>query len=443
MLMENQSESLERLRKLFDDAPYPRMPLDYTPRDEGNFMFLHSMVTAFYVRDRRVIDTHGKVILDAGCGTGYKALALAEANPGAKIVGVDLSEESVKLARKRLEYHGFSNVEFHAMPLEDVPQLGHTYDYINCDEVLYLVPDPLLAMQSMQSVLQPDGLIRANLHSLYQRQPMLRAQEAFRLLGMMDCSKDERVKRVMDIMHALKPGVTLKARTWESVYEGPEGDGQLLANYLLDGDKGFTVSQTFDLLEAAGLELVSMVNWRSWEVTDLFQDPENLPTLWGMSLMDIELRDRLHLYELLHPNSRLLDFWCGHSNHSNPAPPLEYWEESDWQTARIHLHPQLRTPFVKKEFLSCLTEGRPFEFTRFIDIPAAGTVQLQGATAAALLPLWEAPQSLQTLTDRYLNLHPIDLLTLQPTNTDDALRVMRKALTELEIFLYVLIEPTP
>ncbi|BAU41837.1 methyltransferase domain-containing protein [Leptolyngbya sp. O-77] len=69
------------------------MPLDQSPKDDPNSLFKHSLITAYYRREGRVIDPQDRLILDAGCGSGYKCLMLAEANPGAKIVGMDLSEK--------------------------------------------------------------------------------------------------------------------------------------------------------------------------------------------------------------------------------------------------------------------------------------------------------------------------------------------------------------
>jgi len=85
-------------------------------------------------------------------------LVLAEANPGAKIIGIDLSEKSIKLAQQRVQYHGVENVEFHSILLEDLPKLGMEFDYINCDDVLYLLPDTVAGLQAMRSVLKPDGI---------------------------------------------------------------------------------------------------------------------------------------------------------------------------------------------------------------------------------------------------------------------------------------------
>ena len=103
------SDLLDKIRQQFDASPYPRVPLDQSPKNNPNLLYIHNLMTPYYLRNQKVIETKGKVILDAGCGAGYKSLVLAEANPGAKFVGVDISKESIKLARQRLEHHGFYN----------------------------------------------------------------------------------------------------------------------------------------------------------------------------------------------------------------------------------------------------------------------------------------------------------------------------------------------
>jgi 2-polyprenyl-3-methyl-5-hydroxy-6-metoxy-1,4-benzoquinol methylase len=219
MISAQLSTDLERMRQQFDNAPYPRIPLETFPTDSRSLYF-HSLVTANYRRNQRVIQTEGKVILDAGCGTGYKCIELAIANPGAKIVGIDLSAASVKLAQQRLEYHNIQNVEFHAIALEDLPSLGMEFNYINNDEVLYLLSNPVAGLEAMRAVLKPEGIIRTNFHSSLQRHSYLRAQRFFKTLGLMNgAPPEEDVELVRQTMKAVKENVLTKAFAWRPHFE--------------------------------------------------------------------------------------------------------------------------------------------------------------------------------------------------------------------------------
>ncbi|MGF1676233.1 MAG: class I SAM-dependent methyltransferase, partial [Rivularia sp. (in: cyanobacteria)] len=336
---------VEKIRQQFDSAPYPRISVDESPKDKPNLLYIHNLVTAYYLRNQKVIDTKGKVILDAGCGSGYKSLVLAQANPGAKIIGVDISEASVKLAQQRLEYHGFDNTEFHVSFLEDLPKLGMKFDYINCDDVLYLLPDAVAGLQAMKSVLQPNGIIRVNLHSSLQRANFFRAQNLFKFMGLMDDNpEDMEIGIVQEIMNALKDGVSLKAQTWNPKYQEDNAKDLILANQLLVGDKGATIPEFFSLLKAANLEFINMVNWRQWDLMGLFKEPDDLPAFLGMSLPELSTEEKLNLFELFHPVHRLLDLWCGNPDQQQSFVSVEEWTNSNWEGAKVHLHPQLKTP---------------------------------------------------------------------------------------------------
>jgi len=287
---------IEKIRQQFDYAPFPRIPLEKSPESNFELLYLHNLVTAYYFRNKKVINTEGKLILDAGCGSGYKSLVLAQANPGAKIVGIDLSEESVKLARHRLQYHGFENAEFYAIKIEELPSLGLQFDYINADEVLYLLPDAIAGLQAMKSVLAPDGIIRTNLHSANGRAGVFRAQAVFKAMGLMDGSPGElEIEIVRETMEALRDEIGLKTAGWNATLA--QDESWIMSNYLLVGDKGCTIPEVFAMLRSADLEFINMVAWRRWDLMDLFKDADDLPPFLAMSLPEASVEERLHLSE--------------------------------------------------------------------------------------------------------------------------------------------------
>ncbi len=62
------------------------------------------------------------IALDLGCGTGIQSLRLA--SMGYKVLGVDIAEELLRVARVKLSEAGYSDTEFYyadarAIPLED------------------------------------------------------------------------------------------------------------------------------------------------------------------------------------------------------------------------------------------------------------------------------------------------------------------------------------
>ena len=79
-------------------------------------------------------DLSGLRILDAGCGTGAKSVALAER--GAEVVAIDISPELIKIAEARCPDHLRRNITFHA---GDMMEHRHgTFDHaVAMDSMIY------------------------------------------------------------------------------------------------------------------------------------------------------------------------------------------------------------------------------------------------------------------------------------------------------------------
>jgi SAM-dependent methyltransferase len=437
----------EKIRQQFDHAPYPSNPIEHTPEGHYPGLFIHSVATPYYLKYQRV-PQEDLVILDAGCGTGYTSLILAKANPGARIIGLDPSAASVQLAAARLQYHGVTNAEFHVGLIEDLPalsqQLGLQFDYINCDEVLYLLPDLPQALVAMRSVLKPQGILRGNLNNRHQRAAHYRGQELFRQMGLMEQNPGEmEIDLVLETVQSLHPHVGLRQQTWD-VRSGRGGEDKEIAllNYLLQGDRGYTIPELFDLLEAADFDFLSMVHWRQWELLDLFIEPENLPVFWQMTLPDLTVRQRLAIYELLNPVHRLMDFWAM-PHAANVVPEVTMasdWDIADWQQATVQIHPVLRTEALRQAFVQHIQQRQPIDFGKILPEAGKSAPKIDANLAACLLPLWDGAQSVKTLVDRYWQIEPTDPVTLEPRAIDAAWSQITKLLINLEVLLYVLLE---
>jgi SAM-dependent methyltransferase len=439
------AELKERIRQQFDFGPYMPHPLEQTAKDELNLLYAHSMVTPYYLRDHRVFDTKNAVILDAGCGTGYKALTLSLANPGAKVIGIDLSARSIEMAQQRFQYHRLENAEFHAIGIEEIEHLGLQFDYINCDEVLYLFPEPEVGLNALRQVLKPHGIIRGNLHSLLQRGGYFRAQETFRMLGLMDGNpEDFEIQMVMDILGSLHDDTNLKRYMpkTDSPKMNEEVRESVLMNLLFQGDRGFTIPDLFHALRSSDMELVEMVNWRQWEVLDLFQDPENLPGLIAMSLPEASAEECLRLYELLHPQHRLLDFWCAHPGVEKISLPLADEESAHLTNALVHIHPVLQHDKIRALLSTSAQSDQPCRINDQFDYTFKKGEEwvFESTIAGTLLPLLDGPQTILALADRYLKVRPVDPATLEPFDRQTALERVTITLKQLEVSAFVLIE---
>ncbi|OKH21634.1 class I SAM-dependent methyltransferase [Chroogloeocystis siderophila] len=439
------SLSIDRLNAIFhqyETAPYPATPIDQPIQPDPSKLYQQTIATPYYLQHRRVVNPQDKVILDVGCGSGLTSLVLAIANPGARVIGVDVSPASIAMAQKRVSHLNGVQLEFQVLSAEELPRLGVEFDYINCDEVLYLLPDPVEGLQTMKVVLKPDGIIRANLHSIIQRQHFYRAQKMFELMGLFHENVGETEEAlVRETMNAMPSWVDLKAKTWTPGTDGEVTNQVIRMNYLLQGDKGYTIPNLFDMLAAAGLSLIEMVNWQQWDLTPLFGSIEQMPAFIGLSLPMLSYRQQLELFELIHPIHRLLDFWCTHVETGLAAPmPFHKNLPALHSSDRVHLHPQLKTPAVRDAIRESAQHNRPIAINQCLSILGAKTITVDGNIAACLLPLWEAPQSVATIAKRWQQIRPLDPCTLKPVSDEQALKQVTDLLATLLTDLYVMVE---
>ncbi|MEI6430178.1 MAG: class I SAM-dependent methyltransferase [Pseudanabaena sp. ELA607] len=432
------NSELERIKEHFDEVPYPIIPLEFNPRNNANHSFSHSMVEAFYRRDQKIIDLHGKSILDVGCGTGITTQCLAVANPHTEIVGIDISPKSIEIARQRLEFHDFKNVEFHAIGVEELTTLGQKFDYINCDETLYLLPDPLLGLQMMRDVLAPTGIIRTNLHDAFQRAHYLRAQELSKFLGILDdCPREIAAESLCLLMNSLRDTVNLKSITWWD----PDkiSDNLLFANHLLRGDKGFTIPETFELLEAANLQWLGMRAPKFWNINLLFKEGQNIPDELELLLHTASEAELLYFHDLLHPVNRLIDFYCCH-----PDVPVRYeapvnWDDQTWQQSQVSLSPVIRDPDLEQAINHCLRYHQPLALQPHFKENTPEEINLLFPSVFCLKLLWRGPKSFRDLVRQYQQALPMDLLDFHLKTTAEVADIVKTCLIDLEELHLVLL----
>jgi phosphatidylethanolamine/phosphatidyl-N-methylethanolamine N-methyltransferase len=97
----------------------------------------------------------GGRVLEVGIGTG---ISLPYYSSRCRIVGVDLSEAMLEVARQRVEMLRMANVE--RLAIMDVQNLAfedNAFDVVTAQYVVNTVPDPEAALDEFMRVLRPDG----------------------------------------------------------------------------------------------------------------------------------------------------------------------------------------------------------------------------------------------------------------------------------------------
>ncbi|MDQ3798981.1 MAG: class I SAM-dependent methyltransferase [Acidobacteriota bacterium] len=101
-------------------------------------------------------DVHGKTILDFGCGNGENTILLAYGR-GARVLSMDISAASVKVAEKRLEMNDLEDAaEFFAGSAHDICLPDESVDVVFGMAILHHL-DLKLAAKEVFRVLKPGG----------------------------------------------------------------------------------------------------------------------------------------------------------------------------------------------------------------------------------------------------------------------------------------------
>lgn len=95
-----------------------------------------------------------QVILDAGCGLGYKAAWFAELAPHATVIAMDFSE-SVFIASEY--YQGVDNLLFARGDIADTGLKSGVVDYVSCDQVLQHTEVPENTLAEFNRILKDSG----------------------------------------------------------------------------------------------------------------------------------------------------------------------------------------------------------------------------------------------------------------------------------------------
>jgi ubiquinone/menaquinone biosynthesis C-methylase UbiE len=103
----------------------------------------------------------GSTVLEAGCGVGAQTVTLAERSPGAHITAMDLSEASLREARKAVETQRLSNVTLLQGDILRLNFAPETFDHVFLCFVLEHLPRPMDALITLKRVLKPGGTITA------------------------------------------------------------------------------------------------------------------------------------------------------------------------------------------------------------------------------------------------------------------------------------------
>lgn len=98
----------------------------------------------------------GMKVLDVGCGTGNFSIKLAKM--GCEVIGIDISEEMLKVAKDKAKKEGL-NIKFYNMDVYDMKFEDNCFDGVISVTAFEFLKDPEKAIEEMFRVLKPNGYL--------------------------------------------------------------------------------------------------------------------------------------------------------------------------------------------------------------------------------------------------------------------------------------------
>jgi len=275
----------DEVRRLYTLFPYPPRKVNAKSMPKSRSSDIPS-INQFILNGRKSFAADEKDplrVLVAGCGTGDNMLSLAAQlaaySPTSEIVCLELSTESQRIAKARVELWRkklgtvkITMIRDSILNIPEMTDLGQ-FDLINCFGVLHHIDNPDKALSILSSVLKPKGGMVLMVYGRYGRTsvyPMLHMARSMAKAGNIDPVSIEMAEMVDSLIHNLPASNLLNATTY---WVGPWGSNlrqhdilTFVANTFLHPralemaeDPSYTVDDTVAFLERAGLRMSSFM----------------------------------------------------------------------------------------------------------------------------------------------------------------------------------------
>jgi ubiquinone/menaquinone biosynthesis C-methylase UbiE len=128
--------------------------------DESMVRNLDAQIRAIWPQELPLIRRYGLEgelqVLDAGCGTGEASSRLAELFPRAGVLGVDIIDAHLALARTRSARFG-ARVRFEHQSIYELAAADGTFDLTVCRHVIHAIPHAGRVLAELTRVTRPGG----------------------------------------------------------------------------------------------------------------------------------------------------------------------------------------------------------------------------------------------------------------------------------------------
>ena len=239
---------LEEVKKMYEERPYPPVSFltPFTQRIRKDDLPLLNYEAGYSACFGQIPDLPTPRILVAGSGT-VEPIAVALANPNAKILAVDISKNSLDKLAWMAKCRGLSGqIQILQCAVEELtPTLGK-FDYIIASGLIHHLQDPQHGLHSLQNMGHEKTVFRIMAYSKWGRELLYRAKEMAQGLGI---TKPKELRKMMEALPSGHP-----YRIYFHLYSDSVTDAGISDGYLHPQDRPFEAMELGSLLSGNGLE---------------------------------------------------------------------------------------------------------------------------------------------------------------------------------------------
>jgi len=160
---------VEAVKKFWDSRP---CNIRHSPSEVGTLQYFQEVEARKYFVEPHIpgfaeFDKwRGKRVLEIGCGIGTDTISFAKA--GARVTAVDLSEQSLALAKKRAALYGL-DVKFYCADAEQLSSVVpvEKYDLVYSFGVIHHTPHPDRVVQQIKNYVGPGSTVKIMVYNRY------------------------------------------------------------------------------------------------------------------------------------------------------------------------------------------------------------------------------------------------------------------------------------
>lgn len=267
---------MEEIKNSYNELLYKSKPFSFSVP-----VFLQSVSTLLGLN---VADSKNCSFLELGSSFGGNMISQALFNPESKFVGIDLSEEQVKIGNEIIEYIGLDNIKLYAKNILDIDEDFGKFDYITAHGVYSWVPDNVKdkILEIFKNNLNENGIgyVSYNTYPGWKKGSLLREMMVYANKYYENLPLIEKVERSKAIINEI---LDLSLTTNDSVEDKKsfkfftdkvfEKDNYYLAHeYLEIFNDPLYLHEFVDRVRNKGLEYVSDVNLRLSFISQYSED---------------------------------------------------------------------------------------------------------------------------------------------------------------------------